>query len=154
MTPRAVQAARGLLGLVALSHLIVPIVMWANRDELRTTIADRSPEFGAAELDKAVAAAVGAAFVFHVLLLVLSLWLIVKLPTGRPWVRRLTTVSQLLSVVFSFVSWSSSPMFHVVIPIVGLAELVLVVLLWVPSESRTFFLRAEPNGSATAPRSR
>jgi hypothetical protein len=144
MTPRAVQAARGLLGLVALSHLIVPIVMWANRDDLRTTIADRSPEFGAAELDKAVAAAVGAAVVFHVLLLVLSLWLIVKLPAGRSWVRRLTTVSQLLSVVFSLVSWSSSSMFHVVIPIVGLAELVLVVLLWVPSESKAFFRRREP----------
>jgi hypothetical protein len=144
MTPRAVQAARGLLGLVALSHLIVPILMWANRDDLRMTIADRSPEFGAAELDKAVAAAVGAAVVFHVLLLVLSLWLILKLLTGRPWVRRLTTVSQLLSVVFSFVSWSSSPMFHVVIPIVGLAELVLVVLLWVPSESKAFFRRSEP----------
>jgi len=152
MTAFPVQCARGLLGVVALSHLVVPIVMWVNRDDLRMTIAGRSPEFGAAELDKAVAVALWSATGFHALLLALAVWLIVKLATGRPWVRRVTTVSQLLSVLFSLVSWSSSPMFHVVIPIVGLAEVVLVALLWVPRESRAFFLRREPNETTAAPR--
>ncbi|TDD62495.1 hypothetical protein E1263_03390 [Kribbella antibiotica] len=150
MTPRPVQWARGLLGLVALSHLIVPIVMWAARADLRTTIAEGSPELGPVELGKAVDVAVGSAVVFHVLLLALALWLIVKLPTGLPWVRRLATVSQVLSVVFGFVSWSSSPMFHAVIPVVGLVEVALVVLLWAPRASRAFF-RGESKGSAPAP---
>ena len=45
----------------------------------------------------------------------------------------------MLSVVFSVVSWSSSPMFHAVIPIIGLAQILTVALLWAPRSSRTFF---------------
>lgn len=146
--PPPVQYARGLLGLVALSHLIVPIVLWTHRDDLRETIASQSPEFGTDELDKAVNAAVGSGVVFHLLLLALCLLLVAKLPSGRPWTRRLAIVSQLLSVLFSFVSWSSSPMFHVVIPIVGMLELALVALLWAPRESKEFFSRVAASRSA------
>jgi hypothetical protein len=73
-----------------------------------------------------------------------------KLPTGRPWTRRLATISQLLSVVFSFVSWSSSPMFHAVIPIVGAAQILVVVLLWAPQRAREFFRVSRSAGSRTA----
>ncbi|MEV6907429.1 hypothetical protein [Amycolatopsis sp. NPDC051071] len=62
-----------------------------------------------------------------------------KLGTGRPWTRRLTTVTQLLSVVFGVFSWTSSPMFHAVIPVVAVVQIVLVALLWVPRPAREFF---------------
>jgi len=47
----------------------------------------------------------------------------------------------LLSVVFSAVSWSSSPMFHAVIPVIGVAQVLLVILLWAPQSAREFFVK-------------
>ncbi|MFD1046613.1 hypothetical protein ACFQ1S_14140 [Kibdelosporangium lantanae] len=88
----------------------------------------------------ACSVAVISGAVFHGILLALCALLIWKLTTARPWTRRLTTVSQLLSVVFSVVSWSSSPMFHAVIPIIGAAQIVTVALLWFPRTARDFFV--------------
>lgn len=65
--------------------------------------------------------------------------LIAKLPSGKPWTRRLATVSQLLSVLFAAMSWSSSAMFHAVIPIVTVLQLVVVALLWLPGPAKQFF---------------
>ncbi|UOZ03349.1 hypothetical protein [Amycolatopsis sp. WQ 127309] len=136
-----VQWARALLALVALSHLVVPIVMFAAQSTLRDEIAAQHPDFGPAEVTKSADIAVTSGAVFHGVLLVLCLLLAVKLAGGRPWTRRLTTVSQLLSAVFSVVSWSSSTMFHAVIPVVGALQIAAVVLLWAPPAARRFFTR-------------
>ncbi|MFJ1759480.1 hypothetical protein ACIOD2_04125 [Amycolatopsis sp. NPDC088138] len=137
--PAAVQWARGLLALVASSHLVVPIVMFAREGTLRDEIAAQHPDFGADEVARSAAIAVTSGAVFHGVLLVVCLLLTWKLAGGRPWTRRLTTVSQLLSVVFSVFSWSSSAMFHVVIPLVGAVQIAVVVLLWAPPATRRFF---------------
>lgn len=139
--PKPVQAARALLALVGLSHLVIPVVMAAREDALRTQIAAQHPDFGAAEVTRSADIAVLSGAVFHGLLLLLCALLVVKLGSGRPWTRRLTTVSQLLSVVFGFFSWSSSPMFHAVIPVAALAQLAIVVLVWASRPSRDFFAR-------------
>ncbi|MEA5365200.1 hypothetical protein VA596_37110 [Amycolatopsis sp., V23-08] len=139
--PAPVQWARGLLALVALSHLVVPIVMFAAQSTLRDEIAAQHPDFGPGEVTKSADVAVTSGAAFHGLLLVLCLLLAVKLAGGRPWTRRLTTVSQLLSVVFSVVSWSSSTMFHAVIPVVGALQIAAVVLLWAPPAARRYFTR-------------
>lgn len=137
--PAPVRTAQVLLALVGLSHLVVPVVMWAAKDTLRTQIAVQHPELDATQLARSADVAVTSGAIFHGVLLILCALLVWKLPTGRPWTRRLTTVSQLLSVVFSVVSWSSSPMFHAVIPIVGAAQVAIVMLLWVPQGAREFF---------------
>ncbi|MEA5361171.1 hypothetical protein VA596_16620 [Amycolatopsis sp., V23-08] len=134
-----VRWARWLLVLVALSHVVVAVVLWTRQDVLRNEIAAQHPDFGADEVARSAAIAVTSGAVFHGVLLVVCLLLAWKLATGRPWTRRLTTVSQLLSVVFSVFSWSSSPMFHVVIPLVGAVQVAVVVLLWAPPASRRFF---------------
>lgn len=139
--PKPVQAARALLALVGLGHLVIAIVMAAREDALRDGIAAQHPDFGAAEVARSADIAVVSGAVFHGLLLVLCALLVVKLASGRPWTRRLAIVSQLLSVVFGFVSWSSSPMFHAVIPVVAAAQLAVVALVWVPRPSRDFFAR-------------
>lgn len=138
-TPTPVQAARILLTAVAISHLVVPLVMELNRSTLRDQIAAQHPEFGAAEVARSTAIAVTSGAAFHGILLVLCALLVWKLATGRPWTRRLATVSQLLSVGFSVVSWSSSPMFHTAIPIISAAQILTVVLLWFPRTDREFF---------------
>ncbi|MFD8497189.1 hypothetical protein [Amycolatopsis sp. NPDC059657] len=137
--PAPIQSARGLLVAVAISHLVVPAVMAAKPDALRAQIAARHPGFPAAEVARSADIAVASGAVFHGVLLVLCALLAWKLATGRPWTRRLATVSQLLSVVFSAVSWSTSPMFHAVIPAVGAAQILLVALLWAPRTARDFF---------------
>ncbi len=137
--PAPVQGARLALYAVALSHLVIPIVMWFNRDTLASQITAEHPEFDHATVDVANTAALAAAAGFHGVLLVLTVFLALKLRSGRRWVRRLTTVSQLLSVVFSVVSWTSSPMFHAVIPVVGVLQIGAVVLLWWPARAKEFF---------------
>lgn len=139
--PKPVQAARALLALIGLSHLVIPAIMGARQGVLRDQIAAQHPGFGAAEVARSADVAVLSGAVFHGLLLVLCVLLVVKLASGRPWTRRLTTVSQLLSVVFGFFSWSSSPMFHAVIPVAAVAQLAVVVLVWAPRPSRDFFAR-------------
>ncbi|GAB3891796.1 hypothetical protein GCM10029964_065550 [Kibdelosporangium lantanae] len=139
-TPTPVQSARALLAVVAVSHLVVPVVMAVEQSTLRDGIAAQHTEFGAAEVARSADIAVISGAVFHGILLALCALLIWKLTTARPWTRRLTTVSQLLSVVFSVVSWSSSPMFHAVIPIIGAAQIVTVALLWFPRTARDFFV--------------
>ncbi|MBN9744745.1 hypothetical protein DMP23_27315 [Amycolatopsis sp. A1MSW2902] len=133
------QWARALLAVVAITHLVVPVVMWSSRGTLRTQIASQHPEFATAEIDRSVDVAVVSGAVFHGVLLVLCPLLVWKLATARRWTRRLTTVSQLLSVVFSAFSWSSSPMFHAIVPVVGAVQLVIVALLWAPLSAREFF---------------
>lgn len=139
--PKPVQAARTLLALVGISHLVVAVVMSAREDALRDQIAAHHPDFGPAEVARSTDIAVISGAVFHGLLLLLCALLVVKLASGRRWTRRLTTVSQLLSVAFGFFSWSSSPMFHAVIPVVAAAQLAVVVLVWAPRPSREFFAR-------------
>ncbi|WP_037361621.1 hypothetical protein [Amycolatopsis orientalis] len=135
-----------LLAVVAVSHLAVAVLMWLNRDALRTQIVSQHPDFAASEVDRSVEIAVVSGAVFHGVLLVLCALLVGKLTTARRWTRRLATVSQLLSVVFSAVSWSSSPLFHVSIPIIGAAQLLLVALLWIPRSAREFFASRKSSG--------
>ncbi len=137
--PGAVRSSRALLLAVAVSHLVIPLVMWANEAALRAEIAARYPGFGQAEVDRSAVVAIESGAVFHGILLVLCVVPAWKLATGRRWTRRLTTATQLLSVVFSVFSWTSSSMFHAVIPVVVLAQVVLVALLWVPRTARDFF---------------
>ncbi|MGI5232825.1 hypothetical protein [Actinoallomurus sp. CA-142502] len=139
--PAPVQLARALLVLVAVSHLVTPMVMRAGQSALRDQIASQHPDFGAAEVRRSADIAVTSGAAFHGLLLVLCVVLAWKLATARPWTRRLATASQLLSVVFSVVSWSSSPMFHAVIPIIGAAQILIVALLWAPRPAREFFAK-------------
>jgi hypothetical protein len=110
--PAPVRWARALLVLVAVSHVVVPVVLWARQDALRDQIAAAHPEFGAAEVVTSVDAAVVSGVVFHIALLLLCGFLVLALPTARPRIRWLTTVSQLL----------------------------LVALLWIPRPARDFFV--------------
>ncbi|MEV6638380.1 hypothetical protein AB0M54_47475 [Actinoplanes sp. NPDC051470] len=137
--PLPVRGVQVLLAVIAISHLTVPIVMWANQGALRDEIASQHPDFSAGEVARSADIAVTSAAVFHGVLLLLCALLIWKLSTARPWTRRLTAVSQLLSVVFSVFSWSSTPRFHAVIPIIGAIQILTVVLLWAPQPARTFF---------------
>ncbi|WP_326565447.1 hypothetical protein VSH64_26735 [Amycolatopsis rhabdoformis] len=139
--PAVVQAVRLLLCVVALSHVVVALVMWAREAALRNEIAAAHPDFGAAEVARSAEIAVASAAVFHAVLVVLCLLPAWRLGAGRSWARRLVTISQPLGLLFSVVSWSSSAMFHAVIPVVGALQIAAVVLLWVPA-AREFFARA------------
>ncbi len=137
--PGAVRWSRALLIAVAVGHLVIPLVMWANESAMREQIASLYPSFTPAEVVRSAEVAVESGAVFHGILVVLCVVPAWKLATGRRWTRRLSTATQLLSVVFGVFSWTSSPMFHAVIPVVALVEIAVVVLLWVPRPAREFF---------------
>lgn len=123
------KPARILLLVIALAHLVIPGVMFARSGTLRAEVAAQHPEFGASELDASVRVALTSATVFHLLLAVLCVVLAWKLDGIRRWASRLTVVSQALSIVFSIVSWSTSGMFHAVIPVVVVLQLAVIVLV-------------------------
>ena len=135
----SIRMARHLLAAIALTHLVVPIGIAVTEDRLRDQIAREHLELTQRAVAASADVAVLAAAVFHGILLVLCVLPLWKLGTGRPWTRTLTTVVQPLSVVFGVVSWTSSPMFHAVIPIVSAAQLATVALLWLPGSARAFF---------------
>ncbi|WP_152362933.1 hypothetical protein [Microlunatus speluncae] len=112
--------------------------MWVDWKELEAQIVAQHPGFGPAEIARSAEFAVSSAAAFHGLLLALCALLVAKLATSRARVRQLTSVSQLLSAVFSLVSWFTAPMFHLVIPI-GLAQVIVLGLLRIPRTSRRFF---------------
>lgn len=137
--PAPVRVARVLLTAVAISHVAVPLFMAFDQSALRHQIATQHPDFGAAEVARSATIAVTSGAVFHGILLLLCTLLAWKLAAGRTWTRPLATVSQLLSVVFSAVSWTSAPMFHTAIPIICAAQILCVALLWFPSTARKYF---------------
>ncbi|WP_405060890.1 hypothetical protein OG474_04415 [Kribbella sp. NBC_01505] len=123
------KVPRFLLLLIALTHLAIPAVMLVRSDSLRAEVATQHPDFPASEVDASVRVALTSATVFHLLLAVLCVVLAWKLDGTRRWASRLTVVSQALSIVFSLVSWSTSTMFHAVIPVVVLLQLATIVLV-------------------------
>ncbi len=147
VVPPPVHASRLLLALIGLSHLAVPLVMLVRAGALRDEIAAQHHDFGPAELDTAVRAALVAAVAFHAVLLLICGYLALALPRGRFWLWRLALVSQALGIVFSTVSWSSSTMFHAVIPIVVTVQAAVLVLLLLPA-SRAFFKHSRREGNA------
>jgi hypothetical protein len=127
---RATRVA--LLAIVAVSHLIVP--GQPGRP------APPAPRFDAAEIARSADVAVISGVVSHAFLLALCACCCGSSPPPRPWTRRLATVYQLLSVLFSAVSWSP-PMFHAAIPVIGLAQILHIILLGSPRSAREFFVK-------------
>lgn len=115
--------------------------MMHSRSSLAFEIAVMHPEFNAATTGAAVTIALRAASIFHGVLLALSVGLAIALEKPREWLRRLATVSQLIAILFSVVSWRSSAMFHGIIPLVDAAQIGIVLLLWIPRSARSFFAR-------------
>lgn len=122
--PGPVQWARGLLVLVAAGHVAVPLVLWSE---------------GAQE-------GIGGALAIHVPLAVLSLVLARALSSGSPWALRPAAVSQVLSILFSVLLWSSPTTARSVTPILVAVQLSVLVLLWAPGSARAFFLRGARSG--------
>lgn len=117
--PTPVQVTRALLFLMILGHLL--------------TVASLQTQ-------SAAGPSVGA-WALHVSLAFLMAVFIWKLPTGHRWVRRPTTMSQVLSIGFSFLLWSSSINYRPLIPVQAIIGGIAVALLWIPHSSRQFFAR-------------
>lgn len=130
-----------LCGLVVLVvvHLLVPLVMWVQRDELREGVATSNPTLTSVELKWAVIVILGASLVFHLAFVGLYFWLGFKVCDGRRWARIALTTALVIGTLASVVSFSLSPMFRVIIPATDLLQIVLIALLWLPQSSRQHF---------------
>jgi hypothetical protein len=120
--PRTIQAARALLMLVVLYHLGFPLL------ELLQTHA------AGVRLAQSIAQ--------NAFLLVLTAVLICKLPTGHRWARRPATFSQILTIVTGALMWPAALDLIVTILAADALSVAIVILLWIPSSTRTFFARS------------
>ena len=110
---------------VAASHLALTVIMWLLRGDIRTQIAQQHPRFSPAELDDAASIATTSGVAFHLVLAVVYAFLAARLPRGFG----LAIAAQVAGIVFSLVSWRSSPTFHPVIPILDVVQLATIVML-------------------------
>jgi hypothetical protein len=127
------------VGALVLLHLAVPVVMLANKAGLRADTSAANPALTPAQLDAAVVVAIAAAVVFHLLFCAAYTWFGVKAARGRRWARVALTITLVLSTLFSAVSWSSSSMFHTLVIVSDLLQVILIGLLWIPSSARGYF---------------
>jgi uncharacterized membrane protein len=135
--PTAVTSARALLALVAVFHLLVPLYTLTHLSQLTHDIATDHP--GGHPASRLATSATVTALAVHLPLLALTGFLAVALRSAHPWTRRPATVSQLFGIAFAA---ASTPPLHALHPLVPLAislSTAVVVLLWAPAASRSFF---------------
>lgn len=127
--PVPVNSARVLLAVVAAAHAVIPVVMWLKQDSLRDQITHTHPELGVEQVDRSVTTTLASGIGFHSFLVLLCGYLAYALASGKPRTHRIAIISQALGIIFSVVSWSSSPMFHAVIPLLDAVQAAVIVLL-------------------------
>lgn len=137
--PGPVRCARALLVGVAGWHLAVPIAALANRDALRRTILLTRPSLDPAGLSAQLTHDLTLAVAVHAPLLLLTCFLIWKLPTAHPFILRPTTASQAFGIVFSTISATPLVALQTLIPLSLTLQLGVILLLWLPQRSRDYF---------------
>lgn len=131
---------RSLVALIAL-HLAVPAILILQRTAVADGIRRANPAMGAREVAYSLAAALIAGTLFHLLFVGLYTLLAAKLRSGRRWTRVVLSATLVVATVASVVSFTSSPLFRLVIPATDLLQLALIGFLWVPESARTHFAR-------------
>lgn len=128
--PKAVKLTLLMIGILALTHLLVPAFMFAHSSDLAVRISHDHPDFSASQVEKSVALALRSALIFHAVLMIALIALAVAFAGRRRWSRRAITTLSAISLVSSIVSWRSSPMFHGVIVVSDLLLIALIITLW------------------------
>lgn len=136
----------GLVILVAF-HIIVTAIMVLQRAAIAEGIKAANPTLTELQLSYALTVTLVASALFHGIFVLLYIWLAFKLRTGKKWVRVVLTVVLAVATVASAVSFTSSPMFRLVIPLGDLLQVALIGLLWFPASSRAYFAtKVSPGG--------
>jgi hypothetical protein len=128
--PPTIQAARGLLVLVALYHVAFPLL------ELSQT------HLAGVRLVQSVGQ--------NAFLLLLAAGLIWKLPTGHRWARRPATFSQVLTIATAALMWPAASDLVATVLAADALSVTIIILLWVPSSTRTFFARPRHHSTVHA----
>lgn len=131
---------RGLLGL-SLMHIIIPIIMWLSKSQLANQMKTNSPAMSNAEVVKYTDIVMLASIAFHLIFVVVFFILAKKIVKGINKARIRVTIVLIISAIASYSSFTLSPMFRVLIPLLDLFQIILVILLWTPKSSGSFFSR-------------
>lgn len=97
--PSTVQNAVRLMFVLAALGLIGLIIVFANKDALRTAIRDANPGYDTTQLDNAVNAGVTIGAVIGIVLIVLYVLLALQVRKGKNWARIVTWVLAGLGVL-------------------------------------------------------
>jgi hypothetical protein len=125
--PSTVQNAVRLMFLLAALGLIGIIVVFAEKDALRTAIRDANSGYDTTQIDNALNTAIAVGAVIGVILIVLYVLLALQVRKGKNWARIVTWVLAGLGVLGAF-SNLAQPQAAITKVIAGI-ELVLYIVL-------------------------
>jgi hypothetical protein len=145
--PRPVRWIQILLVVLALLQLVVTLLFVSHRPEVAASWTDRQPNLLPEQVESAANQTVIGSVIFHATVAALLAWLALILPSGKRWVRLITTVILVVGAIagYGFLKNSSA-----LIPaeITGVTieqwlslalRLAALWLLWIPREVRDFF---------------
>jgi hypothetical protein len=145
--PSQLRWAQLLLVALALLQLVVILLFLNHRSEVAASWASRQPDLSQDQLEHATNQTIVGSIIFHAVVAALFAWLALILPSGRGWIRLLTTATLVIGAVAGYrVLRNSSALIPVEVTGVTIDQLLSVVLrlaalwlLWVPSGVRSFF---------------
>jgi hypothetical protein len=83
----------------------------------------------------------------NAVLLMVTALVIWKLPSGRRWVRRPATFSQVFSIVGAILIWPTTPALVSLVIAADVLSAAILILVWAPPASRAFFAPAQTRGA-------
>lgn len=142
-TPKPIKwTVQGLYILVIL-HLVIPIIMRIKQQSLVADSLKLNSQLSPAEVTAIVHITIISAAIFHIVFVILYIWLSVMIYKRKNWVRVVLTGVLFVGTLASVVSFMTSTMFRAIIPVTDLIQLVLILLLWIPMSSRDYFAKGK-----------
>lgn len=154
------RAARGPLplplkgvvaGVVAGIVLLValPVYMMINRQMVGESIMRDTPSLDPSRLDLQINLAILYAVALHLVDVVLTIWLTVKLIQGRNWARIALTAYLVIATGFSLISAFAGTDYAMFVIPTDTIHVVMIILLWAPRSVRDFFAAHRRNPRTT-----
>jgi hypothetical protein len=145
--PRPLRWTQLLLVVLALLQIVTTLMFLSHRPEVAASWTRRQPNLLPEQIEQAADQTIIGSVIFHAGVAALLSWLALILPSGKRWVRLLTTATLVVGAVaaYGFLRNSSALIPEEVtgVTIEQLLSLVLRLaalwLLWVPREVRNFF---------------
>ncbi|MFB5193203.1 hypothetical protein [Alicyclobacillus fastidiosus] len=127
------------LPVLSVIHVIIPVIMWLNKSTLVASIKTSSPGLSKAQIASYTNIALNAGIVFHLIFAFAFIIMAKPIFKGSKKARTRLTIWLVINSLASLLSFYFSPMFRIVIPPLDVFQLLLVVILWMPRPSQSFF---------------
>lgn len=130
--------------------IALPVYMMINREMVGESIMRDTPTLDPSRLELQINLAILYAVVLHLVDVVLTIWLTVKLVRGRNWARVALTAYLVIATGFSLISAVAGTDYLMFVIPTDTIHLVMIILLWLPRSVREFFAAHRRTAASTA----